>query len=318
MVNNLETLELFRDAREKRIDWVKLVRTLAELESPGPNDQQGFPWVKRAAGLSGYTVNQIRQMRRTLSALETLHARDKQINLPSMLNSVPYSHLEILARMAKIDPDAALRHLRSELTANQTLRYRKLRDEYYALRKKVPEQTSPIAASLQASRQFEKSCLALLEKDNAEQLYGRLNDFEHKRVVKRWSVSFEYANPHFVIETPQNTGPPQIDAADCLAFYAGTGTAKETTLRQLQRVAFEASFFSVFWVLLRDSSTVDRFESERKELALNNVRAVEVNLEMRSMTIRTAPAGAPMPDRRPLVHKAILKERERRLRSAKR
>ena len=316
MVNNLETLELFRDARIKRIDWVKLVRTLGELESPGPNDQQGFPWVKRAAGLSGYTVNQIRQMRRTLSALETLHARDKQINLPSMLNSVPYSHLEILARMAKIDPDAALRHLRSEFTANQTLRYRKLRDEYYALRKKVPEQTSPIAASLQASREFEKSCLALLKKDNAGQLYDRLNDFEHKRVVKRWSLNFRYANPNFVIETPQNTGHSQIDAGDCLAFYTGTGTAKEATLRQLQRVAFEASFFSVFWILLPDWSTAEVFETERKALALDNVGAVEVNLKKGSMTVKTPPAGAPMSDRQALVYKAI--SEQRRLRSAKR
>jgi hypothetical protein len=60
-------------------------------------------------------------------------------------------------------PDTALRHLRSEVTARQTLTYLELRDEYYAQRKKVPEQTLPIAASLHACREFEKSWLALLK-----------------------------------------------------------------------------------------------------------------------------------------------------------
>lgn len=299
MVNTAMILDEIRNARARQLHWEKLVGALRQLETTGLSDSQGRAWPKVLAELTGYTVNQIRQMQRTLVTLEGLQAHEKNINLSSLISSIPYSQLEILGRIAKLDPNAALKYLRPSSLPNRWPTYRELREQFYKLRDEAPQQTSAIAAGLRTSREFEKLCFSLLKKDDAERLYRPLNILRRNRRVTRWPGGFRYANPNFLIEVHRDSGKSRIDAVDCFAVYGDL--AQEETIRRLRRVAFEASFFSIYWIMLPTWSPLGLFESECKTLELKNVGIVEVDLQRQSVASVAPPQGSPLPDRRKIL-----------------
>lgn len=303
MVNTTTLLETFRDARARDIHWEKLVRALDQLEATSPTDLHGRSWAKVAAQLSGYSINQIRQMQRTLATLETFHSRSKQPSLTSTLHAFPYSHLEMLARIAKLDPDIVRNYLRLDAIANRQPTYRELRDRYYELREKVPHQSSPIATGMKATRQFESLCLDLLISNNAEPLYRSLASSTWERRITRWTGTFRYASPALLIESHRDNQDRQIDAADCFTVYGDI--AQDETIRRLQRIAFEASFFTNFWIMLPTWSPGHLFESECKTLELQNVGIAHVDPEKRLIARVMLPIGSPQPDRRPLLDEAL-------------
>jgi len=303
MADSTKLLETFRDARSQDTNWEKLVRALDRLEATSPTDQQGRSWAKVAAQLSGYSVNQIRQMQRTLATLEALQSRGKQPSLTSTLHRFPYSHLEMLARIAKIDPDWANKHLRSDAFANRQPTYRELRDQYYKLREKTPQQSSAIAAGMKTSRQFENLCLELLMSNHAEPLYRSQVGASKERRITRWPGAFRYASPDLLIEGRGDNQASEVDAADCFTVYGDI--KQEETIRRIQRIAFEASFFTTFWIMLPTWSPGELFESECKTLQLRNVGIVAVDSEKRAIARVTAPTGPPVPDRRQLLQEAV-------------
>jgi hypothetical protein len=273
-------IDIFRNARAHKISWEKLVRALSQLEEHSLTDEKGRSWARVAAQLSGYSVNQLRQMQRTWAALEELHSKTKKLTLASSLLAFPFSHLEIIARIAKLDSDAAIRYLRSAGTTNKPPAYRELRKHFYTLRDETPQEASPIAAGLKTARQFEDLCLKLLKQDHAAKLYPSEALTPEKcleRHIKRWPGAFRYASPDLLIESRLTGDSTQIDAADCFTLYGDI--AQEETIRRIRRVAFEASFFPVFWMMLPNWSPCTLFASECETLELRNVGVVEVNPE---------------------------------------
>ena len=301
MVKELQLLETFRDARSLGAAWDTLARNLTQLESSSSTDQHGRSWAKVAAELSGYNVNLLRQMQRTLGVLEALHADSKQVKLAKTLHGISYSHLEILARIAKIDSQAAIAHLLAFATEGRQPTYRELRNEFYRLREARP-QASPIAAGLKTSRQFEDLCLGLLKSGSYEDLFGDGVTADLTVTIRRWPGGFRYASPDFIVELRNKAGGiVQVDAADCFTIYGDVG--QDETTRRIKQVAVEATFFNAFWVMLPTWSPVSLFDLERAELALQNVGIAVVDVGRRLISDVLRPSGLPQPDRRHLLHR---------------
>lgn len=282
-------------ARAGGLAWYELTETIRRLELSGQNDFNGRSWVKVASERSGYTVNQIRQMQRTLFTLEQLLSRDKGLKRQTVLNSFSYSYLEIVARIAKISAENALKNLRSALIADRHPTYRQIRDEYYALRAHLP-QTSPIAAGLRASHIFEKMCGVLLKGDNAERLYRPAFGVDETRRATAWPGGFRYAKPSVMIECVTRRGGQAFDAAAAFALYGEV--PQEEAIRRLRRAAFDASFFRFYWILLPTGSAAEFFARERDILKLCNIGVVQIDQKNSDIREIYAPHGPPVPDRR--------------------
>lgn len=307
--NTSASLEIFRDARSRTTHWEKLVDALNQLEATSPADEQGRPWAKVAAQLSGYSVNQLRQMQRTLASLEALHTEARGLRLASTLLAVPFSHLEILVRIAKFDPDVAIKYLQSAGTQNRPPTYRELRERFYELRDKTPQHASPIAVGLRTSRQFENICLDLLVSNHGEPLYRPQAVSRCERRIVRWPGAFRYASPDLLIESRARNQTPQIDAADCFIVYGDV--SQDETMRRIQRIAFEASFFTCFWIMLPTWSPGWLFESLCKRLRIRNVGVVAIDPETRIIAHVSPPIGAPEPDRREILYEEFAYLRSR-------
>ncbi len=308
MTDEAALVETFRDARRNATPWPRLAEALNRLETTRATDEHGRSWARVAAELSNYSVNQLRQMQRTLAALEQLHTKNSTFDLPSTLEMFPFSHLEIIARIAKLDPEAAVKYLKPAHGQHKASRYRELRDQYYILRDKTPRLTSPIAAGLKTSRQFEDLCLELLKANHASDLYeserskpGALDVPE--RQITRWPGAFRYASPDLLIEVRSATTRAQVDAADCLTVYGDIG--QDETVRHIRRIAFEASFFTTFWIMLPIWSPHWLFASECETLELFNVGVAAVDPQSRRISLVRAPQGSPKHDRRKLLYESL-------------
>lgn len=281
-------LDVFRDARAQKVNWEKLVRALDQLEALSQADEKGRTWARVAAQLSGYSVNQLRQMQRTWSALEELHSKSKSLTLASTLLAFPFSHLEIIARIAKLDSDAAIKCLRSSGGSNRLPSYRSLRDLFYHLRDKAPQEASPIAAGLKTARQFQDLCLELMKAGQVAELYPA--ERKRERRIARWPGAFRYASPDLLIESRLTSKSSQIDAADCFTLYGDL--SQEEAIRRIKRIAFDATFFTAFWLMLPNWSPAWLFVKECETLELLNVGVVEVNPERRILKVLRYPERA--------------------------
>ena len=303
MVNERRSLDILRDAKKRNVPWLDMVQALRTLEAAAVHDRQGRAWVKVAAELSAYSVNQLRQMQRTLETLEQLKSRNGNLNLQPVLNVLPLSHVEMLARIAKVDERAAIDAIGSYFGDGRPPTYRQLRERYYELRSHV-KQPSPIAVGQQASRAFEAICSDLLGKCDARILYGVERGVRRK--VMRWPAGFRYASPDIVIGTRGQSGKLQIDAVDCYAIYGDV--SQDETARRVSRVATECTFFRNFWIMLPTWSVGWLVASMCQDLRLMNVGIVDVDPQTRKTSVVVAPSGAaPVPDRRALIPDTVTK-----------
>ena len=251
-------------------------------------------------------MNQLRQMQRTLETLKTLRSSDKNFNLQRVLDAFPFSHVEILARIAKTNPDVAIDAMSGYFSANRPPSYRELRERFYEVRSQAT-QASPIAAGQQTSRAFETLCFNLLKQENAQILYGA-EQAPRRRIIK-WPSGFRYASPDIIIGIRDEDGRLQIDAVDCYAIYGDI--SQDETARRVSRVATESTFFRNFWIMLPTWSVRSLVESMCRELKLDNVGIVDVDPQTREAFRAVEPSGPPVPDRRDLVLAAVKKHFEK-------
>jgi hypothetical protein len=279
----LETLE---DARRRGVAWPKILEALKVLEQSSPVDTHGRAWVKVAAEKTKYTTNLIRQAQRTYATLEKLVAENP--GLPSdLLSRHTFSHLEIIARIANIAPDSALKYL-----SMKSLPYRDLRFEYERLKSKQPERLSPGGIGQLVSQALIKQCKATLDKHN------NLFDPSGEMHIQKWPEGFALARPPFigVIEGPDWI---EINGFSCCNIQADTN--RDAVVRFVTRIATESTFFTTFTVLMPSWAPIPLISQDVQTLDLRNVGLVEIFDDRQPPRILSSPYGLPVPDRRHLL-----------------
>lgn len=296
MTNAQDASSLLADINQRPVTWVDVVRTLGALEARSTTDEHGRAWARVVAEQSGNSLNQLRKMQRTLRNVEQL-AKRHSFDLEKLLQSVPFSQVEILARIAKADEQAATDLIRTCLTANRLPTYRELLERFYEVRDAAP-QVSSIAAGQRAARKFEGICFDLLRETQATILPG----FSGEPVkVLRWSGGLRFASPDLIIARRDASNALLVDAVDCYAIYGDVG--QDETAKRMVRVATESTFFRNFWILMPNWSPAWLVASMSDELKLGNVGVISIDPETKKeQRLRvpppwSKPEGKPVPDR---------------------
>jgi hypothetical protein len=298
MVTKSDKLAVIDGARKTGLPWPEIARALTTAEQDNVLDQSGRTVVRAAAERSGYSLNQLRQMQRTLRVLEGLphiNAADLQ-----RIFAWPFSHAEMLSRIAKLDQDAALNTIRQLMNEATHPSFRFLRDEYYSLRVSVSH-VSPILAGQMAARKFASTCFDLLIRTKATILPAYQGD-ERIQIIK-WPGAFQYASPTFAIGQRNRNGDLEIDAVDCYAIYSDV-TEEETAKRMVQ-VATECTFFRNFWIFLPTRSVAEQFKSASHELKLDNVGILDFPQKGEDDRPKELTTGVPRPDRRAMLNRSV-------------
>ena len=291
MVNAPEAPSILEDIKQSTVTWVDIVRALTKLEAGSIMDEHGRPWARVIAEATGHGLNQLRKMQRTVRTVEQL-AHDHPFDLDRLLQSFPFSQVEILARIAKADQNRGLELIRECLSANRVPTYRELQDRFYEIRDNAP-QVSSIAAGQRAARQFENLCFDLLVEKKATILPG-FSGNEGIKVI-RWSGGLRFASPDLVIVFRDANHTLTVDAVDCYSIYGDV--AQDETAKRLTRVATESTFFRRFWILMPPWSPVSLVRSMCDELDLPNVGVTVIDPATKETFDERTPKGGPIPDR---------------------
>ena len=297
MVTKPDKLAVIDGARKTGLPWPDIAHALTNAEQDNVLDRSGRTVVRAAAERSGYSLNQLRQMQRTRKILEGLphiNAADLQ-----QIFSWPFSHAEMLSRIAKLDQDVAVNTTRQLMNEAKLPSFRGLRDQYYSLRVSV-SRVSPILAGQMAARKFASTCFDLLTRTKATKLPGYQGD-ERIQIIK-WPGSFQYASPTFAIGRRNRNGDLEIDAVDCYAIYSDV-TDEETAKRAVQ-VATECTFFRKFWIFLPARSVAGQFGSATRELKLRNVGII-VPQKGDDVHVEESATDVPVPNRQSMLTKSV-------------
>ncbi len=301
MVDTEKALKVLGGAKSRNAPWPEVAQAVTELESSAVLDEHGRAWARVAAERTGYSLNQLRQMQRTLQTLEKLQ-RDKTFDLQRVLNSFPFSHVEILARIAKASEADAVETINSYFQANRLPTYRELRERFYSLREQST-QISAIAAGQKAAREFERGCFDLLSETKAAILPG-FGQSKKIQIIK-WPGAFRYASPDIIIGIRNAEGNLEIDAVDCYPIYGDI--SQDETARRVVHVATESTFFRRFWILLPTWSVGWLVASMCEDLKLTNIGVVDVDLRTHAARKVRKPTDHPTPDRRDMMPSAVAK-----------
>jgi hypothetical protein len=288
MVTKPDKLAVIDGARKTGLPWPDIAHALTNAEQDNVLDRSGRTVVRAAAERSGYSLNQLRQMQRTRRILEGLphiNAADLQ-----RIFSWPFSHAEMLSRIAKLDQDVAVNTTRQLMNEAKLPSFRGLRDQYYSLRVSV-SRVSPILAGQMAARKFASTCFDLLTRTKATIL--PVYQAGEKIQIIKWPGAFQYASPTFAIGRRNPNGDLEIDAVDCYAI-TNKLTDKEAAERAVQ-VATECTFFRYFWIFVPNRLVAGQFGSETRELELGNVGII-VPEKGDDVHVKFA-AGVSVPDR---------------------
>jgi hypothetical protein len=297
MVNKTDKLAVIDGARKTGLPWPDVARALTNAEQDNVLDRAGRTVVRAAAQRSGYSLNQLRQMQRTRRVLQELPhitAADLQT-----IFAWPFSHAEMLSRIAKLDQDVAVNTIRQLMNEAKLPSFRVLRDQYYSLRVSVSH-VSPILAGQMAARKFASTCFDLLTRTKATILPGYQGD-ERIQIIK-WPGAFQYASPTFAIGRRNRNGDLEIDAVDCYAIYSDV-TDEETAKRAVQ-VATECTFFRKFWIFLPARSVAGQFGSATRELKLRNVGII-VPQKGDDVHVEESATDVPVPNRQSMLTKSV-------------
>lgn len=287
-----KSILLLAKLKPRTVSWTDVVRTLTALEAASSMDAEGRPWARVVAKETGHSLNQLRKMQRSLKAVEELSERN-EFDVDKLLKTIPFSHVEILARIAKADEKRGLELIRSCLTANRLLTYRELLEQFHEVRDNAP-QLSSVAAGQRAARKFESLCLDLLSEKSTAILPAKYGDQKPK--VIRWSGGLRYASPDLVIAFRDANHALVVDGVDCYSIYGDV--AQDETAKRMARIATESTFFRNFWILMPPWSPVWLVRVMCEELKLQNVGIIVIDPETKKKVHEElAPKGVPVPDR---------------------
>lgn len=284
-----------KDARRKGLPWHAVVKALRKMEGASGTDEFGRPWVKVAAEQSGYTVNQLRQMDRTMTTIEALAREHSELSMASAL-TLPFSHLEIIARISKADLAAARRFLSEEEIASRKS-FRDLRNFYYNARTKMPARSSPRSVAYRTIHEFSRSSFNVISHRYHLQTLFEDNRAEFNHKLIKWPGGFVYANPDFVAVDIKGRSKV-IYAFECLSIYGDVN--RDDASKSIIKPSLESTFFTKYFLVMPFWSDASSIAHHLGALNLANVGIVSV-MEG-SLNVRLYPKGLPCPDRRGMVH----------------
>jgi hypothetical protein len=283
---------LSRIARDD-VHWTVIVEVLSDLEAMGSLDAEGRPWARVVAQQTQQSLNQLRKMQRTLSILRELAVGHNNINVTHVIETVPFSHAEVLARIVKADEKRGCDLIKKYLTATRTPTYRELLKQFHDIRDSTPH-TSSVAAGQRAARMFENTCFEMLMSSSASILPTDFGDRGAKPI--RWSGGLQYASPDLILGFRTENGELIADGVDCISAYGEI--SQDETAKRMARTATESTFFRFFWLLIAPWSPFSLIHSMRDELELANVGLIMIDPENKTVERKVAPGGRPEPDRR--------------------
>lgn len=289
MANTALTLAVLNDARASRRHWTEIASAVLDLEKSGPVDENGRPWIQRAESESGYTANQLRRMTRASVFLTDLIRSEPK--LAETLLAKPFSHVEVISRIWRVDESEARKVIDGRL-ANNTC------SDLHAVYERISTSgrgVAPVVAGKKAAKVFRDKALDILKRESSR-LFGEDDavDFQIMRPI----FPFRYASPDYYIVCRKDDKVTRIEAIDCYALYDGSHT--EIALRKMISVATEATFFSRFWIAVPFGDSASVILSECECLKLGNVGVIRIADGTTDWTRVPTTDVTPNPDRRDL------------------
>ena len=278
-------------ARARGLPWRRIVEALRELTVSGSLDAQGRPWIEVAAHLAGYTTNQLRQAQRTYISIEKfIETHD----LPLHSLEWPMSSLEVIARIAKANPQRAERLIIS----STQLSLRELSKLYEHVRADAGSQISAMSAGHHSARAFTQDLFdALCVKEALLRLLGD-DRVTSTQPVKAWPGRYPFAHPDFVVGYNESE-TFKLAAFEGLRFYGDINLHAAT--KAAVKAAVEATFFARYYWCLSEWTPVDHLVNMRDQLGLNNVGIVIASNNTLNVVLR--PTASPSPDRQEMLIK---------------
>lgn len=262
----MDPLASLIDARDRSLHWRTMAARLLQLEASAPLAPNGQPWIRAVEAVSGYSANHLRRMAKAHGLLDDIGERWPEH--VATINSLSFSHAEILGRLWETDRKQVERLLAAEHWPS----YAQLLSRYEQSRSR---RTAPKAAGKLAAGRFREDVGTLLGRRFGPVLTG---------------VHHPYLKPDFLVVTDR----ANVLAWDCLLL---PGRIDEDALRRrFLSWATESSFASEFWIVTQDNRGDKAIAGCIVALELGNVGHAIARGSRLAVAI--APQGPPIPDRR--------------------
>lgn len=293
IMNHVKSLTLLVNARERAVPWYKVATALNELELDSAVDGQGRPWLALAAEQTGYAAHQLRVMTRTLKMVEDL-ARDTRTTIETPL-SWPLSSLEILGRIARIDPTLA-----AELLRNGVSKFVNLRKAYNRVRDRTNSPSATRSAGHRSGRAFRLDVIKAATNPETLRVIVGSRPMDEILGLRAWPGGMQFADPDAVIVTRSTRGRGLI-ALECARIIGDLH--QEQSEKVILKAAVEATFFDQYFLCLPNWSESGPLVSMRNILGLANVGILMFSEGKASLILPTD--GPPVPDRRSMILESI-------------
>jgi hypothetical protein len=279
----LESLESMRD----NSDWRGAARTLAFLERMSLMGPGQLPWVKVCSERSGYSPNNLRRFQAVASFFD--YCVSKFGVTEPELEEIPFSRLELIARIHAVDAELAARLVRRrpgdiEILPQSTPGLHALLNDLRRLGKAA----SPSAAGISSRVLIHGKIVALL---GAEVLGF---DIGKARRPSRFSVIC----PDLVCATSGSADDKQKRAFVAIEIIDATRSKRESILqRDIINSTASATFFDAYWLAVFGEHANDMAEFLSKMGGTDNIGVIEIDENVTRVLKITAPRGRPFPDR---------------------
>ncbi|MHC2017138.1 hypothetical protein [Methylobacterium sp. CM6247] len=282
-------VQVLTDARSREVPWPQIVKALGDLTGPSSLDVHGRPWIEVAAQLTGYTTNQLRAAQRTYAKLESFITENKA---PDHALNWPMSNLEVVARIAKANPDKAL----EIICGTESMTWRDLQQIYEQLRHDEGSKISSMSAGHHSARMFAQSLFdGLSDQETLKDLLGgkRITGVQP---LKTWPGRYPYAHPNFVVGFHEGN-QFRLAAFEGLRFYGDVNLHLAT--KAVLKAAVEASFFAKYYWCLSGWTPTEHLKNMKDKLGLDNVGLISFGEE--GPRVLFAPTGEPQPNRQAML-----------------
>lgn len=266
-------LASLRAARTGKQPWATTAGALLVLERSGSLDENGLPWLKRAASESGITSNQLRRMTRTLKYVLELALLEPA--LAEALHWRGFSAVEVIARIYAADKTLGTRVIREEPPGSTFRQLLKIFDEV----KQTSSGVGAVAAGKLAAKQFVAQGESFLAGAGHPLLYRfpfrtEPHEPEVEPHLVRTSRSLRFATPDFLIFQSADEVVRSLDGVDCHALHGNADRA--TVERRAVQIAMESTFFDRFLVLVPDGTAAEIFQECFSWFGIANAMAVNI------------------------------------------